>query len=248
MSGITVITPTGDRPLAFGLLRDYWMKNQTVKPDQWIIVDDGNTRYDTSSLPDYADYERVNPTVAPNIVNKNDPIPKQYIRLKQHTIGTNLLHGLKKVKYDNVFIMEDDDWYSPYYLAYMKGLIIDSNLVGLWGTNYYNVSIRGYRTTSFPDRAALSMTGFKSSFIPNIIKVIDGDVSIDNRIWMSYDGKLVAGKQLKIQCSIKGLPGRRGAGVGHVNNKYTPDPELKMLYQWCDDASIYKNLMENKIV
>ena len=37
---ITVITPTGDRPLAFSLCRK-WIFNQTIKPDQHIIVDDG---------------------------------------------------------------------------------------------------------------------------------------------------------------------------------------------------------------
>ena len=67
MNGITIITPTGDRPLASGLLRDYWMKNQTIKPDQWIIVDDGINTFDTSLLPDYAEYIKREPTINPFI-------------------------------------------------------------------------------------------------------------------------------------------------------------------------------------
>ena len=37
---ITLITPTGDRPLAFALCQN-WMRKQTVLPFQWVVVDDG---------------------------------------------------------------------------------------------------------------------------------------------------------------------------------------------------------------
>jgi len=41
---ITAITPTGDRPLALALCQQ-WMDAQTVRPDQWIVVDDGKIPY-----------------------------------------------------------------------------------------------------------------------------------------------------------------------------------------------------------
>jgi hypothetical protein len=37
---IVLVTPTGDRPEAFALCEKY-VASQTVKPDVWIVVDDG---------------------------------------------------------------------------------------------------------------------------------------------------------------------------------------------------------------
>lgn len=39
---VTVITPTADQPTGIALLERY-MARQTVKPDAWIVADDGNT-------------------------------------------------------------------------------------------------------------------------------------------------------------------------------------------------------------
>lgn len=231
MNGITVITPTGDRPLAFGLLRDYWI-NQKIEIHQWVIVDDGKTPLKTDLLPDFADYIRRD--------SSNDS--------GGHTIGLNISVGLQAVKYDNVLIMEDDDWYSPYYVTYMVDLLSKSDLVGLWGTNYYHVGVPGYREMGREDHAALSMTAFKKSFIPKIIESIPGDISVDMRIWCNNKGLLVDGRNRKLQVSIKGMPGRLNAGIGKITKYYTPDPGYKKLIEWCDDAQIYIGLMENHLV
>jgi len=232
MNGITVITPTGDRPLAFGLLRDHWMKNQTVKPDQWIIVDDGISTFDTSLLPEYAEYFRREPKFNPFI----------------HSIGLNLELALSKVKYDNILIMEDDDWYCNWYVEYMIELLKHGDLVGLWGTNYYHVGVPGYREMGRIDHAALSMTGFRKGFIPKIEKSIPGDISVDMRIWHNNKGLLVDGRNRKLQVSIKGMPGRLNAGIGKITKYYTPDTGYKKFFSWCDDAEIYIDLMEKKLV
>lgn len=232
MNSITVITPTGDRPLAFGLLRDHWMKNQTVKPDQWIIVDDGITPYNPSIIPEGAEYYR------------REPKPNPFI----HSIGLNLELALSKVKHDNILIMEDDDWYSNQYIAFMKYLLENSDLAGLWGTNYYHVKVPGWREMGRETHAALSMTVFKKSFIPQIIKSIPGDISLDLRIWKNNKGLLVEGRNKKLQLSIKGMPGRENAGVGKITKHYKPDNGYGKLFSWCDDAQVYVDLMERNLV
>ena len=229
---VTVVTPTGDRPLAFGLLRDHWMNNQTVKPDQWVVVDDGDVPYDTGKLPGYVEYIR------------RDPEKK----VNGHSIGVNLDAGLLAASGDNILIMEDDDWYAPTYIECMVRLLEKDKLAGLWGTNYYHVKIPGYREMGRQTHAALSMTAFRGSFLPQILYSIPGNISIDLRIWQNNRGLLVDGRNKKLQCSIKGLPGRENAGVGKIEKYYKKDVEYKKLRQWCGDAEIYIDLMERGVV
>ena len=231
MNGITVITLTGDRPLSFGLLRDRWMKNQIVKPDQWIIVDDGKNKYNADNLPSYSEYIRR--------VNDNN---------KNHSIGLNLKEALSKVRYENVLIMEDDDWYSPSYIYFMLNLLKEKSIVGLWGTNYYNVKIPGYREMGKNTHASLSQTAFNKSFIQNVIESIPGNISIDLRLWKNNKGFLIPGRDLKLHCSMKGMPGRENAGIGGLIQYYKLDKDYSKLVQWCDDAEVYIDLMERKFV
>jgi hypothetical protein len=144
--------------------------------------------------------------------------------------------------------MEDDDWYSSDYIMCMVEMLKRCELAGLWGTNYYHVGVPGYREMGREDHAALSMTGFKKSFIPKIIESTPGDISVDMRIWSNNKGLLVDGRNKKLQVSIKGMPGRLNAGIGKITKYYTPDPGYKKLFSWCDDAEVYIDLMERKLV
>ena len=85
---ITAITPTGDRKLASDLCRQ-WMQNQTVKPDQWIVVDDGKQPI---SKPPGADYIYRKP-------ERGEP---------RFTMLLSLKMALSRVKGDKILIMEDD--------------------------------------------------------------------------------------------------------------------------------------------
>ena len=42
--GLTIITCTRNRPDAFGLL-EQWMRRQTRKWNQWIVINDGDQTY-----------------------------------------------------------------------------------------------------------------------------------------------------------------------------------------------------------
>ena len=93
---ISVITLTGGREIAFTLC-ERWMKRQTLKPDEWIVVDD---------------YEkRTKCKMGQKVIRR-----KPFWRPGEMTLQKNLLEALKIVTGDIILIIEDDDWYSPNYI------------------------------------------------------------------------------------------------------------------------------------
>ena len=236
---VTVITPTGDRPECLELLRQ-WVAHQTRQPDQWLIVDDGK-----------------NPVQA---------VPEAHVvhRLRQAddlgcTLGKNLEMAMRFVKHNKIIIMEDDDWYGPDYLKTMASLLDDHELVGIWGTNYYNPKLPGYMKMGRNDHASMSQTGFRKSFIPKLLRAIPGDCSVDFRIWFSFEngkyiegkptGHLIPGEGKYLHCSMKEMPGRPGAGCGHNKQGYIRDNELIQFKKWCLDVEAYRPyLKEERLV
>jgi len=230
---VTVITPTGDRPEALELLRR-WIASQTRQPDQWLIVDDGKHRVKPRRIPEA--------TVVRRKPRADDP---------PCTLGKNLEAILALVAHDKVLIMEDDDWYGPEYIDTMAALLDAHELVGISGTKYYHPGIPGFREMGRGDHASLSQTGFRKSAIPAVLKAIPGDgvlpdCSVDLRLWKNCHGQghLIPGDGRQLHCSIKGMPGRPGAGVGHDKRFYTPDNDLSKFREWCGDVEAYRGFIK----
>jgi hypothetical protein len=233
---VTVVTPTGDRPEALELLRR-WIASQTRQPDQWLVVDDGKHRIKPKRVPEA--------TVVRRKPRADDP---------SCTLGKNLEAILPLVAHDKVLIMEDDDWYGPEYIDTMAALLDAHEVVGISGTKYYHPGIPGYREMGRGDHASLSQTGFRKSAIPEVLKAIPFDAnmpafpecSVDMRLWKNCNGQghLVPGADMKLHCSIKGLPGRPGAGVGHDKRYYTPDKDLTKFREWCGDVEAYRGFIK----
>jgi len=94
---LTLITPTRDRVITFGMLERF-IRRQTYKPFTWIIVDDG--------------IDKVNPTMG--------QIHIQLPRVRKISYLENLLVALDEVDLDNhVVVLEDDDWYGPECIEWM---------------------------------------------------------------------------------------------------------------------------------
>lgn len=221
-SDVTVITPTGDRPEAIALLRR-WMGKQTVKPRQWIIVDDGRTPL---------------PPISEATVVRREPKPYD----PRCTLGENLKAALPLVRHDKVLIMEDDDWYGAEYVETMVALLDDDDLVGLKETNYYHLGVPGIRKMKGQNHASLAKTAFKKSLIPAVLNAIPGDHSIDLRLWKRNKGKLVTADGQSLHVGIKGLPGRPGAGIGHIPKDYTIDGDYHDLKTICPEWETYRNI------
>lgn len=145
---VTVITCTGDRPEAFELCKK-WMERQTRKPDQWVVVDDGKTPI----VPcDGMDYFYRMPS------DKDPP----------HTLCRNLNIGLSLALYDNIIIMEDDDWYAPEYIEYMLGLLQRGDLVGIENLLFYNLISKGYNEKGRAKQPPLAQTAFTRKVFPAV--------------------------------------------------------------------------------
>lgn len=219
MSLVTLITATGERPEAFELCEKY-IKRQTYKGElQWIVVDDGN-------IPTTC-------TMGQQYITG----PKQW-RAGLNTQRLNLDEALKYVEGDYIFIIEDDDWYSPIYIESYLNLLQYYYIVGEGNSKYINIVDRSWKEWKNYQHASLCQTAFKKEIIPHFEEAVNsGELFIDIAFW-----RILLTSRLKpfIFChqnlcvGIKGMPGRHGIGVGHFpeRQEFIKDPgfsELKRL-------------------
>ena len=150
---------------------------------------------------------------------------------------TVLLENERFADSEYVFVVEDDDWYSPNYLASLTIALLTADLVGEPHAPFYNVRYRSYAICPNAHYAALCATAFRASLIRDILPLIDSsDTELDRRIWEELD----CSKRLQRtrHCvGLKGQSGRPGLSGGHIPDGFRPDPEGRLLRQWiCDDA------------
>jgi len=233
--GITAITPTGDRPLAFRLCQQ-WMANQTRRPDQWIVVDDGK-------VP-------LTPTHAMTYIRR-EPQPDD----PQHTLNLNLMAALPLITGDKILIIEDDEYYAPGYVEEMARRLDQAEVVGICRSKYYHVPTGGYSTIGNTTHASLAETAFQASFLPEIKEILSGssDPYVDMRIWQKAGprGSVFVDNDKPLYLGIKGLPGRGGIGQGHNPAIYgnRKDPaDRAVLKKWVPgDDQVYLDIVSGKL-
>lgn len=254
---MTVITPTGDRPLTFALCR-HWMARQTLKPDQWIVVDDGQT----ALRPDlFMKYIRRLPGPA-------DP---------KFTMLANLTAALPEIAGDKIIFFEDDEYYAPDFIATMARQLDRAELAGIMRSKYYHLPSGGYFKHTNIFHASLAETGFRRGFLNQFKTLLNESRDfLDIRIWRSVAGGMVGmsarpgqstasmtermlagGRGLlfddverPLYLGMKGLPGRTGIGIGHnaVNYPHFDSTDRRMLRQWIpDDYKIYFDILDGTL-
>jgi hypothetical protein len=253
---ITAITPTGDRPLAMSLC-ERWMTNQTVKPDQWLVIDDGPVPI-VPSVP--MEYVRREPCAG-------DP---------KHTLAINLLQAIPLIKGDKILIIEDDEYYAPNYIEEMAKHLDGSKIAGITQNRYYHLPTGGYYMMHNKGHASLAQTAFTSAFIPTFRGAVEASMFVDFldiRMWrmakqslnhsFKFGGRALTTRsrvgQLQkseltlfsdadrpLYVGIKGLPGRAGIGMGHNPGMY-PNRDTsgrRVLRQWMpQDYQVYLDAM-----
>ncbi|MEN6306910.1 MAG: glycosyltransferase family A protein [Anaerohalosphaeraceae bacterium] len=229
------------------------MARQTVKPDQWIVVDDGHDPLAIDSTPECCQYIRRSPSLA-------DP---------RHTMILNMQEAISRIRGD-VVIIEDDEYYAPEYIETMADKLKSFELVGIGQSRYYHLPTGGYYIHRNMNHASLAQTAFRLSFLPHVASVLEGNQWLDIRIWSivngsqaivsdakPYEEKRVSGDgrglifndyENPLYCGIKGLPGRKGIGIGHKENTYpAKDRAREMIKIWIpDDYQTYLDLLEVK--
>ncbi len=233
---ITAITPTGDRPLALALCQ-HWMEMQTVRPDQWIVVDDGKV---PSTPPPGADYIRRTP-------RRSD---------KDQTLIVNLKTAVPYIKGSKILIMEDDEYYAPGYVEKMAKELETEEVVGIVEAKYYHLPSGGNVQIANVVHASLAQTGFRESFLPTFDKLLrDHSPYLDTRMWKAAltagKGFLFPDREQLLYVGMKGLPGRVGIGTGHTTAMYHnnfDDIHRTVLKKWMPcDYQVYLDILSGDL-
>ena len=218
---LTVLTPTGDRPEALERCK-WYLKKQTVQPDQWLVVDDGLTLY----RPEHPALTYITMPPEPN----------------KHTLARNVAAAIPHIKGDNIVIMEDDDWYGPDYLAHMVNGLDDYDLYGEGNAWYYNIQFSCYLNNANNTHASFCQTGFRRSMLKLLSAVtVRQTWDIDLRFWRAAGStkKVYMQDKQPWVVGIKGVPGRRGTTIGWTatSNSYIQDTKHKKLRSLIDNDS-----------
>lgn len=244
---IVAVTPTGDRLHQFKVCYELMMR-QTVKPDRWIIVDDG--------------VQKLQNIVGEKIDNMEIIIVQRDANPDIITLKDNLLAVLDKIAInEKVIFIEDDDYYPATYIEAMSQLLDDYNVVGGLLRKYYNLNYQGYWEFSRPTYGTLSSTGFKADKRAlNILRKIcsNGDgLKIDIDFWREITSRSISNflhsDERAQVIGIKGWKvGRKGSVIGaHRKNrrKFVYDKHFKtIIYYFGDFSEKYKSFIERSFL
>jgi hypothetical protein len=212
---ITLLTCTGDRPQLFRRL-ERWMARQSLRWSNWIVVDDGIRKTECSLGQQYI---RLAPGLSPSA---------SFAR----NLGIALQEQCRIPGSEVVFVIEDDDWYGPDYVASLFTALVTYDLVGESCSRYYNVSRQSYHHCLNKHHAALCATAFRAALTPRVISCIDLDsIYLDLSIW----GQLNCSKHLQRTNHCVGLKaqvGRPGLSWGHQSQAFHPDHNGAVLKKW----------------
>jgi hypothetical protein len=227
---ITVLTLTGDRPEAFALC-ERWMAAQERQPDRWVVVDDGKT---------------------PTQCTRGQTV----LRLPEmdgHSLARNLAAAIDSGHLNGaVAFVEDDDYYAARYLRIMEHLINSAEIAGETRAVYYHVGARKWQQMRNTDRASLCQTVVRASLLPTIRQLCaSGDPFIDLKLWkLAATHRVVAPGLHPMVVGIKGMPGRRGIGIGHDASRaaYQDDADLSKLRSMIgNDAEVYAGFLRDEL-
>ena len=141
-----------------------------------------------------------------------------------------------------ILIIEDDEWYSPYYVEKMVELLQHWPLVGEGKAKYYCIKNRTWRIYDNIDHACLCRTGMNADYADALMQHFeDYSDNVDKHFWRNtgQQGKVIFDVDLSV--GLKGMPGRLGISRAHQGHKcYVQDPHMDKLAEWFgEDANHY---------
>lgn len=231
---VSLITPTGARHQAFALC-EQWIRNQeSIAPHklkEWIVVDD---------------YPKDPTKCTMNQVYIRGP--KQW-EPGINTQRYNMDVALERVSGDVIFIIEDDEYYSPEYFKLMLHLLEASSVAGLSNSRYYHLGYQGFKVMKNFQHASLCHTAVKAPAFKILYEAVhSGEYYFDLNLWEKAQEQglgcaLLSNTNLSI--GIKGMPGRAGLGAGHEAVGYKSDRDLSTLRSWIGkDIEYYRSFLK----
>lgn len=235
---VVAVTPTRDRRRAIGLLAR-WIAQQTLPPDRWVVVDDGDFPVDPS--PEMTHLVRRTRTW-------KEPEP---------TLCLNLRAAIPYLTEEKVLILEDDEYYAPTYIEEMSRRLNERAAVGIGHSKYYHLGLRRYYVHENMGHASLAQTGFRIELLDRFVRALEDprEKFVDVKFWKQVraigsvwrDGDRYDGAGGTQYVGIKGMPGLPGIGFGHkAMPQYRPDGELDVLRRWIrpEDVVYYERIAE----
>jgi len=210
------------------------MKSQTYSGKVlWVIVDDGDpitTDFITDDFRDGWTIQKI--------------YPKPVWQKGQNTQGRNLAAGIREIKKldpELIFIIEDDDYYSPLYLEEMVARKFDYDLIGEKNTIYYNVMNKRWCINGNDKWSSLFQTAFTPAVIP-IFEKLYNEKFIDYVLFKRVK-KINLFNAGNLGVGIKGQPGRAGIGAGHgyIHNMILDENMIKLREFIGDDFRYYSD-------
>lgn len=146
------------------------------------------------------------------------------------------VHQALRDGFNEVYILEDDDFYEPDHFEKMK--LGNADFIGEEKTTYYNLRNRTWQTMAHSGRSSLFITGFKLSALKNFEWPHRTERFLDISLWRYAKGlkrKFVETGAIGIKHNI-GLCG----GKGHVLRMKNEDLEMEWLKEnTTQDAYIF---------
>lgn len=229
---INAVTPTGDREDSFKELI-ICMNKQHIKPDNWIIVDDGRTPMSKDML-------------------STIEVPYTYIRetpMSEHSLSRNMRTALQHITEGDIIIIEDDEWYGQDYIQQRSSELDSVCLTGDLYRYRYSLSNGGTWGISRNSRfSCLHSTAFRSDILPVVKKAIgtSNRHDVDVRIWDAVKNENTIPYMLyhntkPYMVTLKAWPnGRAGTMNLHRRPLGNKDSECSKLMEWVgEDANRY---------
>jgi hypothetical protein len=218
-SDVMLFTPTRDRPVAFRNC-EHWMSRQDFEGTAfWLVVDDGDI------------------SVEPSMGQK---LMRRCATAKDGTLPDNVKIAIPDMfSSGRVVVIEDDDWYSPGYVAEaVKRLAAGVDLVGTTNSRYYNLPSRRYFEHANTEHSSFCSTAMGRRAVVELARIADecassGNQLIDMMLWrkLNLTRDLWNGKHTV--CGMKGYPGRRNlCPSSRLGDRFPFDPDGRMLAQW----------------
>jgi len=229
---ITAITAACHRPEAWALCERY-MARQTVKPDQWLVLDGDDPKTVCTMGQEYvfnADWVG------------RDNMPTKII----YALENNLIKG------DAVVFWEYDDWYASNWIQTCIAGLKNYDMFGEGDALYYNVKHRFWSSAGNARHASLCQTAIRRSLFDGLFNVCQSKHPFfDTRLWQLNCRKWLFlpkdGRRKLI--GIKAMPGRLGYSAEHAMKfpkEVRHDPSLFKLWQLIgDDAAAYLPFYEH---
>lgn len=218
-----------------------WMTRQSLRPDLWIISDGGQVPIETPQLD------------GAQVVHLHNGDPGHPARNFYQNMISGLREALRRGA-SQVSWMEDDDWYSPDYLAHSAEQLQRADITGEARSRYYNLRLRRHRILEHARHAIIGQTSMTGSLLPWFLTFLEhhstGRLYSDRVIWHKAPTKRRS--LLPETLHHVGIKGHGPTGLcpyGHEDVKgMSPDTEWQVLTDWIgpEDAAVYRGLADEQ--